>query len=78
MPHAHAWMFIGDSRQCLYSVDQIIETDAMQDTVVLHEAVASSSGETTQIIFQRNADISPPDLVELIEKVGASAFALLV
>ena len=36
---------------------------------MLHEATSASSGDITQIIFQRNADISPSDLVELIDKV---------
>ena len=43
---------------------------------MLQEVVLPSSGERTQIIFRRNADISPGDLLELIEKVPSTCSLL--
>jgi hypothetical protein len=43
---------------------------------VLHEAVSASSGDITQIIFQRNANIRTADLLELIDKVRRPAYGM--
>lgn len=40
-----------------------------QAVTVLQEAVSESTGERTQIIFRRDAEISSADLLELIDKV---------
>lgn len=47
-----------------------------QAVTVLQEIVSESTGERTQIIFRRDAEISPADLLELIDKVWLRAVAI--